>query len=418
MSNPSVVTSTAERQAHQKWITLAIAEASFLRQKSRVTWHREGDMNSAFFHHVASTRRLINQIYFLLDQIGNKIERKSELHAHCVGFFSDLLKEKDNSITTVDTLRGLIHFRCSDISKRDLLHMPQAAEMKDTMFSLPRNKAPGPDGFPVEFFIGCWDFVGRDVCESVLEFFNSGQILKQWNSTILSLVPKTVGATKIVDFRPIACCNTLYKVVSKLLAKRLKRSLPGIISRVQSAFIPGRLLVENVLLATELVKGFNWKSITPRGMFKVDLRKAFDTVRWSFVVQILKAMYFPQPFVNLIWQCVSTPFFSISINGEISTPFKGERSLRKGDPISPYLFVLVLEVLSQLLKTKFSSGHIGHHPSSSNPSITHLAFGNDLMIFSMAAPLHCNTSRQRSLSLLPDLVYLWTKRKQSFSLPA
>lgn len=114
--------------------------------------------------------------------------------------------------------------------------------------------------------------------EGVNEFFTSGCLLQQWNSTIISLVPKKPNATMISDFRPISCCNSVYKVISKLLAKRLKVVLPQIISNVQSTFIPGRLLAENVLLAIELVQSYDWKSITKRCILKVDLKKAFDTI--------------------------------------------------------------------------------------------------------------------------------------------
>lgn len=182
---------------------------------------------------------------------------------------------------------------------------------------MPKNKAPGPDGFPSEFFTGNWEAVGRDVIDAVQEFFSSGRLLQQWNSTILTLIPKKQNANRVTEFRPISCCNTVYKAISKLLADRLKQVLPSIISNTQSAFIPGRLLAENVLLATELIQGYNWKRISKRSMLKVDLKKAFDSINWSFIVRILQALGFPDSFVNLIYQCISTTRFSVAINGEL-----------------------------------------------------------------------------------------------------
>lgn len=151
-------------------------------------------------------------------------------------------------------------------------------EIKEAFFSLPRNKTCGSDGYSSEFFIGCWSVVGAEISEAVLEFFRSGRLLKQWNETTLVLIPKFPNAERMSDFRPISCLNTLYKVIAKLLASRLKWLLPQVISLSQSAFMPGRLLAENVLLATELVQGYKRKNIEPRAMLKVDIRKAFDSV--------------------------------------------------------------------------------------------------------------------------------------------
>lgn len=134
-------------------------------------------------------------------------------------------------------------------------------------------------------------------------------------------------------------------------------------------------------MATELIQGYNWKSISKRSLLKVDLKKAFDSLNWSFILLILKALSFPESLINLIEQCITTTWFSVLINDEIGGYFKGSRGLRKGDPLSPYLFVLSMEVLAQLLKKNFAEGNIGYHPAADNPEITHLAFADDLMIF-------------------------------------
>ena len=134
-------------------------------------------------------------------------------------------------------------------------------------------------------------------------------------------------------------------------------------------------------MATELVRGYNWKNISKRCMLKVDLKKAFDSVNWSFIILILRTLGFPSSFVNLIHQCISTTRFSVAINGELCGYFKGTRGLRQGDPLSPYLFVLAMEVFSQMLNKEYASGHIGFHPSASNPPVSHLAFADDVMIF-------------------------------------
>lgn len=201
-------------------------------------------------------------------------------------------------------------------------------DIKAVVFSLPRNKTAGPDGYSAEFFKSCWHVVGPEVVDAVTEFFRTGQLLKQWNATTIILIPKIPNASSTSDFRPISLCNTVYKVISKLLAGRLQALLPSIISTSQSAFLPGRLLAENVLLASELVSGYGKKNIGPRGMLEVNLRKAFDSVRWDFIFATMRALLIPERFTNWIMQCISSPQFSVSVNGQTSGYFSSSRGLR------------------------------------------------------------------------------------------
>lgn len=220
-----------------------------------------------------------------------------------------------------------------------------------------------------------------DVTAAILEFFSSGKLLKQWNATTLIFTTKIQNATSFSDFRLISCCNTLYKIISRLLANRMLTVLPSLISSNQSEFIHCRLLVENVLLATELIHGYNWKSISKRALLKIDLKKAFDWVKWGFVINLLKAMNFPNVFIALVHQCITTTSFSIAINGELCGYFPETQCLRQGDSMSPYLFVLVMEAFSRLLQTRFDAGTIGFHLNATEPEVTHLAFADDLMVF-------------------------------------
>lgn len=138
---------------------------------------------------------------------------------------------------------------------------------------------------------------------------------------------------------------------------------------------------ENVLLATEVVQGYNKKSISPRAMLKVDIRKAFDTVNWDFILSALRALRVPEKFVGWISECLSTPTFSVCLNGNTSGFFKSTKGLRQGDPLSPYLFVLAIEVFSRLLHSRFEQGYISFHPKTSGISLSHLMFADDVMIF-------------------------------------
>lgn len=237
------------------------------------------------------------------------------------------------------------------------------------------------DGYTAEFFREAWSIIGEDVTAAVQSFFIKGFLPKGVNSTILALVPKKEEAKVMKDYRPISCCNVLYKMISKIIANRLKGVLPKCISLNQSAFIDERLLMENVLLATEIVKDYHKEMVSPRCAMMIDISKAFDSVQWSFLLNTLKALGLPEKFIYWISLCVTTASFSVQVNGELAGYFQSRRGLRQGCSLSPYLFVICMNVLSKMLDEAAAKGLIGYHPKCKNIGLTHLCFADDLMIF-------------------------------------
>lgn len=143
---------------------------------------------------------------------------------------------------------------------------------------MPSNKAPGPNGYPIEFYKAAWPLIGADFVTAVQSFFLYGFLPKSINATLLALVPKSQDVEHMSDYRPIACCNVIYKAISKLIARRLMVPLPSAIELNQCAFVEGRLLLENVLLEMELVMDYHNPTLTPRAAIKLDISKAFDSV--------------------------------------------------------------------------------------------------------------------------------------------
>ncbi|KAE8726370.1 Kinesin-13A [Hibiscus syriacus] len=155
----------------------------------------------------------------------------------------------------------------------------------------------------------------------------------------------------------------------------------GIIAPNQSAFVKGRSIVYNTLLAQEIVKGYGRKSLSPRCALKIDLQKAFDSINWDFISAVLNSMEFPSKVIDWIIACYSNARYSIAFNGTLIGYFNGAKGIRQGGPISPILFVLIMNVLSNLLNTAASKGMFSFHPKCKNIGLTHLSFADDLLIF-------------------------------------
>lgn len=174
-----------------------------------------------------------------------------------------------------------------------LIKEVSAAEIKSAMFSIGGDKAPGPDGFNASFFHKNWSIVGPDVVNVVKYFFSHRCLPKGWNATALTLVPKLGCPLTMNDYRPIACCNVVYKCITKILALRLQPILPFIIDQSQAAFVKGRSISDNILLMQELVRSYHKDVLPRRCAIKIDLMKAFDSVDWDFLFDVMHAMAFP-----------------------------------------------------------------------------------------------------------------------------
>ncbi|GKC28564.1 RNA-directed DNA polymerase, eukaryota, reverse transcriptase zinc-binding domain protein [Tanacetum coccineum] len=355
-------------------------EYSLLCQKAKVEWLREGDRNIAYFHKTIKERVHRNRIMTIRDEKGNRFGN-GDVAVQFVKHFETFLGQK-REVQSLACRQSIFKNKISTEDVQRMVRNISDSEIKNAMFEIEDSKAPGPDGYTARFYKSAWSIVGSEVCQAIKEFFSNGKMLGEVNATLITLVPKIPTPDRVSDFRPIACCNVMYKCISKILTTRIKGVLGELVGENQSAFIEGRQITDNILMSQELFRGYNRKQNIKKVAFKIDLQKAYDTISWDFLKEILVMFGFHERMVNWIMICITTAKFSINVNGERVGYFKGGRGLRQGDPISPYLFTLVMEVLNLIIQKNIQDGNgFKYHFGCKNLRITHLCFADDLLVF-------------------------------------
>lgn len=245
LSSPTPALFEEERRVCDSWLFLAAAEQNFFKLKARVRWNCKGDLNTGFFHKCVKANLSKNIIHFLTDANNSRVTDVQEMKNMAVQFYT-LLQGRSNAAAvspyTVAQIRSIHPFRCSAHHVELLSAIPSDEDIRNTLFSLPQDKAPRPDGFSAEFFKSSWGLVGADFTRAVKQFFLNQSMQRQTNATVISLIPKTPGASSLSDFRHISLCNTVCKVIAKLLASRLKLIAPNAVQRNQVGFVKRKLL--------------------------------------------------------------------------------------------------------------------------------------------------------------------------------
>ncbi|XP_042988698.1 uncharacterized protein LOC122316231 [Carya illinoinensis] len=268
-----------------------------------------------------------------------------------------------------DSLSG----RVTEDMNVELLKDFTSEEVKAALNQMHPTKSPGPDG--------------NEVTSAVLQALITSTIPSSLNLTFITLISKKCKPKMISKFRPISLCNVVYKLISKVLANRLKQVLDVVISTSQCAFVPSRIISDNILIAYEVMHYLRQRRKGKEGYMsiKLDMRKAYDRVEWSFIESVMSRMGFNTQWIDLLMMCVKTVSFSVLINGEPKRPIIPSRGLRQGDTLSPYLFLLCIEGLISLLKKAEGNGEITPiRICRGAPRLSHSLFADDSILLCKA----------------------------------
>lgn len=246
------------------------------------------------------------------------------------------------------------------------------------------DKSSGPDGMSPGFYQKHWHILGEDITGMVQDYLDTGTFADKLTDTNIVLVPKKSNPVSMQDLRPISLCNVIYKVVSKVLANRLKEVIGLIISENHSAFIPGRLITDNVMISHE-VKHYMRRKIERRTgwmALKLDMSKVYDRVEWGYLRAALCKLGFHETVVNRLMLCVTSVKYRICHAGREFGIIVPGRGLRQGDPLLSYLFLICMEGFTTIMNRFERNGLLGGiKVARGAPAISHILFAKTRTYF-------------------------------------
>ena len=314
------------------------------------------------------------------------ISSQAELEEHILRFYQQLYQldeQVENNTVAGEECFQFVRQTVTDEQNIELLKPLTVEEVAEAVKQLPKGKAPGIDAIPAEFYQELWEDIEFDIFNFASEAIHQAHISDDLNISKIALLPKTEDRARIQNFRPISLLNTLYKVLAKIYANRMKPLLHNWILPSQTGFVPNRCILDNIFLAFEAME-WSLENRQDLSMLLLDFEKAYDRVSWTFLKQTMGKMGFAEIWIQRVMSLNLNASAAIIVNGEQSKTFKLQRSVRQGCPLAPYLFLLTVDVLGQMLQ----------HPGCNvkglrlpdNTTITNQMFADDTLLLLDGTP--------------------------------
>jgi hypothetical protein len=368
------------RMANDDMNKLRRAEEAKWAQRAKVKHVQEGGNNTKYFHLIANGKNR-KKIFFQLEQEEGTIIGEDNLKHYITDYYKTLFG------TPIPNSFSMIEDRTSDITQisveeNEILTAAfTEKEVWEAVDQMERNKAPGPDGFPAEFYQRFWRILKLDLMALFHQLYERSLPLFKLNFGVITLLPKKENAVQIQQYRPICLLNVSFKVFTKVATNRISSIAHKIIKPTQTAFMPGRHILEGVVVLHETIHELQKKKLDGV-LFKIDFEKAYDKVKWPFLQQTLRMKGFNPLWCGWIRDFIEGGSVGIKVNNDIGHYFQTRKGLRQGDPLSPLLFNLVGDMLAIMIARARDAGQIGCLiPDLVEGGVSILQYADDTILF-------------------------------------
>ena len=350
---------------------------TYWRQRGKVCQCILGDENTAYHHQCVTIRLRHNKIKSLTFH-GVSVFSHSGKEKILFDFFSRLVGTTEPNSLGFNLFSLFTSNSLDSFQADSLVHPFDCSELWLALLGMNNNASPGPDGFGPAFYHKFWDLVKPNLLSLATDFHAAHADLFRINKSYIVLIPKKPGACQANDYHPISIQNNPTTIISKSLTSRLQPLIPTLIHPDQTCFIKGRSISKNFIYAADIIQTCH-KRKAPTIVLKLDFCKAFDSINWDALDAVLEAKGFPSLWRSWMQSLLSTSQSAILLSGRPGHWIQCRRGLRQGDPLSPYLFILLADTLQRLILQASAAGSIQHPISDDLPCLV-IQYADDTLI--------------------------------------